>query len=146
MYNAIRLLSGKRGDDGSRSSKVEVLTTQVSFSLATRMGDENGQPYRARDCIYTRSLARRAHVFRPHSTLLFFKRARLNYCSHCSIDFRINTLSILITSNGSPPTKKANFPGCNRGDGWNKGSVESLFSIEQHVLEQHQFCPMLTFQ
>jgi hypothetical protein len=30
-YNAIRLPGAKRGDDGSRSSKVEVLTTQVSF-------------------------------------------------------------------------------------------------------------------
>jgi periodic tryptophan protein 2 len=35
-YNAIRLPGAKRGDDGSRSSKVEVLTTQVSFSSTGR--------------------------------------------------------------------------------------------------------------
>jgi periodic tryptophan protein 2 len=35
-YNAIRLPGSKRGDDGSRSSKVEVLTMQVSFSSTGR--------------------------------------------------------------------------------------------------------------
>ena len=35
-YNAIRLPGAKRGDDGSRSSKVEVLTTQVAFSSTGR--------------------------------------------------------------------------------------------------------------
>eukprot|EP00980_Cylindrotheca_fusiformis_P012699 scaffold3103_cov136-Cylindrotheca_fusiformis.AAC.37 len=35
-YNAIRLPGAKRGDDGSRSSKVEVLTTQVCFSSTGR--------------------------------------------------------------------------------------------------------------
>lgn len=35
-YNAIRLPGAKRGDDGSRSSKVEVLTSQVSFSSTGR--------------------------------------------------------------------------------------------------------------
>jgi periodic tryptophan protein 2 len=35
-YNAIRLPGAKRGDDGSRSSKVEVLTRQVSFSSTGR--------------------------------------------------------------------------------------------------------------
>lgn len=36
IYNAIRLPGVKRGDDGSRSSKVEVLTVQVSFSSTGR--------------------------------------------------------------------------------------------------------------
>jgi periodic tryptophan protein 2 len=35
-YNAIRLPGAKRGDDGSRSSKVEVLTRQVAFSSTGR--------------------------------------------------------------------------------------------------------------
>jgi periodic tryptophan protein 2 len=35
-YNALRLPGAKRGDDGSRSSKVEVLTNQVSFSSTGR--------------------------------------------------------------------------------------------------------------
>eukprot|EP00934_Nitzschia_sp_Nitz4_P008737 Nitzschia sp. Nitz4//scaffold89_size161592//84665//87648//NITZ4_002382-RA/size161592-snap-gene-0.134-mRNA-1//1//CDS//3329559628//8727//frame0 len=35
-YNAIRLPGAKRGDDGSRSSKVEVLTSQVAFSSTGR--------------------------------------------------------------------------------------------------------------
>lgn len=35
-YNASRLPGAKRGDDGSRSSKVEVLTTQVAFSSTGR--------------------------------------------------------------------------------------------------------------
>jgi len=35
-YNALRLPGAKRGDDGSRSSKVEVLTSQVSFSSTGR--------------------------------------------------------------------------------------------------------------
>ena len=35
-YNAVRLPGAKRGDDGSRSSKVEVLTRQVSFSSTGR--------------------------------------------------------------------------------------------------------------
>jgi periodic tryptophan protein 2 len=35
-YNAVRLPGAKRGDDGSRSSKVEVLTSQVSFSSTGR--------------------------------------------------------------------------------------------------------------
>jgi periodic tryptophan protein 2 len=35
-YNAIRLPGAKRGDDGSRSSKVEVLTHQVAFSSTGR--------------------------------------------------------------------------------------------------------------
>ncbi|VEU37210.1 unnamed protein product [Pseudo-nitzschia multistriata] len=35
-YNALRLPGAKRGDDGSRSSKVEVLTRQVSFSSTGR--------------------------------------------------------------------------------------------------------------
>jgi periodic tryptophan protein 2 len=35
-YNAIRLPGAKRGDDGSRSSRVEVLTLQVSFSSTGR--------------------------------------------------------------------------------------------------------------
>jgi periodic tryptophan protein 2 len=35
-YNSIRLPGAKRGDDGSRSSKVEVLTSQVSFSSTGR--------------------------------------------------------------------------------------------------------------
>uniref|UniRef100_A0A7S4AGE9 Small-subunit processome Utp12 domain-containing protein n=2 Tax=Pseudo-nitzschia australis TaxID=44445 RepID=A0A7S4AGE9_9STRA len=35
-YNALRLPGAKRGDDGSRSSKVEVLTKQVSFSSTGR--------------------------------------------------------------------------------------------------------------
>jgi periodic tryptophan protein 2 len=35
-YNAIRLPGAKRGDDGSRSSKVEVLTVQVAFSPTGR--------------------------------------------------------------------------------------------------------------
>jgi hypothetical protein len=32
-YNNLRLPGAKRGDDGSRTSKVEVLTTQVCFSI-----------------------------------------------------------------------------------------------------------------
>jgi len=35
-YNALRLPGAKRGDDGSRSSKVEVLTRQVAFSSTGR--------------------------------------------------------------------------------------------------------------
>eukprot|EP00537_Pseudo-nitzschia_pungens_P009928 CAMPEP_0172384884 /NCGR_PEP_ID=MMETSP1061-20121228/2579_1 /TAXON_ID=37318 /ORGANISM="Pseudo-nitzschia pungens, Strain cf. pungens" /LENGTH=931 /DNA_ID=CAMNT_0013113665 /DNA_START=146 /DNA_END=2941 /DNA_ORIENTATION=+ len=35
-YNALRLPGARRGDDGSRSSKVEVLTRQVSFSSTGR--------------------------------------------------------------------------------------------------------------
>lgn len=35
-YNALRLPGAKRGDDGSRTSKVEVLTTQVAFSATGR--------------------------------------------------------------------------------------------------------------
>ena len=35
-YNAMRLPGAKRGDDGSRSSKVEVLTKQVAFSSTGR--------------------------------------------------------------------------------------------------------------
>ncbi|KAG7349834.1 WD40 repeat-containing protein [Nitzschia inconspicua] len=35
-YNALRLPGAKRGDDGSRSSKVEVLTMQVAFSSTGR--------------------------------------------------------------------------------------------------------------
>lgn len=35
-YNALRLPGAKRGDDGSRSSKVEVLTMQVNFSSTGR--------------------------------------------------------------------------------------------------------------
>jgi periodic tryptophan protein 2 len=35
-YNAIRLPGAKRGDDGSRKTKVEVLTTQVAFSSTGR--------------------------------------------------------------------------------------------------------------
>jgi len=35
-YNAIRMPGAKRGDDGSRSSRVEVLTAQVSFSSTGR--------------------------------------------------------------------------------------------------------------
>lgn len=35
-YNAIRLPGAKRGDDGSRTSKVEVLTRQVAFSSTGR--------------------------------------------------------------------------------------------------------------
>jgi len=35
-YNAIRLPGAKRGDDGSRTSKVEVLTHQVAFSSTGR--------------------------------------------------------------------------------------------------------------
>ena len=35
-YNALRLPGAKRGDDGSRSSKVEVLTRQVAFSNTGR--------------------------------------------------------------------------------------------------------------
>ena len=35
-YNALRLPGAKRGDDGSRASKVEVLTSQVSFSSTGR--------------------------------------------------------------------------------------------------------------
>jgi periodic tryptophan protein 2 len=35
-YNAIRLPGAKRGDDGSRSTKVEVLTMQVAFSSTGR--------------------------------------------------------------------------------------------------------------
>jgi periodic tryptophan protein 2 len=35
-YNALRLPGAKRGDNGSRSSKVEVLTSQVSFSSTGR--------------------------------------------------------------------------------------------------------------
>jgi len=35
-YNALRLPGAKRGDDGSRSSKVEVLTRQVGFSSTGR--------------------------------------------------------------------------------------------------------------
>lgn len=35
-YNAIRLPGARRGDDGSRSSKIEVLTSQVSFSSTGR--------------------------------------------------------------------------------------------------------------
>jgi periodic tryptophan protein 2 len=35
-YNSIRLPGAKRGDDGSRSSKVEVLTLQVAFSSTGR--------------------------------------------------------------------------------------------------------------
>lgn len=35
-YNALRLPGAKRGDDGSRSSKIEVLTSQVSFSSTGR--------------------------------------------------------------------------------------------------------------
>lgn len=35
-YNALRLPGAKRGDDGSRSSKIEVLTMQVAFSSTGR--------------------------------------------------------------------------------------------------------------
>lgn len=35
-YNSLRLPGAKRGDDGSRTSKVEVLTTQVRFSSTGR--------------------------------------------------------------------------------------------------------------
>lgn len=35
-YNAVRLPGAKRGDDGSRSGKVEVLTMQVAFSSTGR--------------------------------------------------------------------------------------------------------------
>ena len=35
-YNALNLPGAKRGDDGARKSKVEVLTTQVSFSPTGR--------------------------------------------------------------------------------------------------------------
>jgi len=35
-YNALRLPGAKRGDDGSRSSKVEVLTRQLAFSSTGR--------------------------------------------------------------------------------------------------------------
>ena len=35
-YNAIRLPGAKRGDDGSRKNKVEVLTSQVAFSSTGR--------------------------------------------------------------------------------------------------------------
>ena len=35
-FNAMRLPGAKRGDEGSRSSKVEVLTTQVAFSSTGR--------------------------------------------------------------------------------------------------------------
>jgi periodic tryptophan protein 2 len=35
-YNALRLPGAKRGDDGSRSSRVEVLTRQVGFSATGR--------------------------------------------------------------------------------------------------------------